>query len=50
MAGNSCSLTCNVKDSDGKIKVSALWNDLMQFFKKDRREAIVHYFLTKDLS
>ena len=48
MAGNSCSLTCNVKDSDGKIKVSALWNDLMQFFKKDRREAIVHYFLTKD--
>ena len=48
MSGESCSLTCNIKDKDGKVKVSALWNDLMKFFKGDRRQAILHYFLTKD--
>lgn len=48
MAGESCSLTCNIRDSRGKIKVSQLWKDLADFFKGDRREAIVHYFLSKD--
>lgn len=48
MSVSSCSLTCNIKDKDGKVKVSALWEDLMKFFKGDRREAILHYFLTKD--
>lgn len=48
MAGEKCSLTCNVKDKDGKVKVSALWDELSKFFKGDRREAIAHYFLTKD--
>lgn len=48
MSGEKCSLTCNIKDKDGKVKVSALWNDLMKFFKGDRQQAILHYFLTKD--
>ena len=48
MAGESCSLTCNVKDSKGNVKVSALWEDLSKFFKGDRRQAVTHYFLTKD--
>lgn len=48
MAANSCSLTCNVKDSKGNVKVSALWKALDKFFKEDRRNALVHYFLTKD--
>ena len=48
MAGEKCSLTCNVRDAGGNIKVSALWEDLSKFFKGDRREAVTHYFLTKD--
>ena len=50
MAGNSCSLTCNIKDpkDPNKVKVSALWEDLAKFFKEDRRQAVIHYFLTKD--
>lgn len=48
MAGESCSLTCNVKDKNGKVVVSRLWTDLMSFFKQDRKEALVHYFLTKN--
>lgn len=48
MAGESCSLTCNVRDSRGNVKVSALWEDLTKFFKGDRRNAVTHYFLTKD--
>jgi hypothetical protein len=48
MAGASCSLTCNVKDRDGKVVVSELWKGLSKFFKGDRREALVHYFLSKD--
>lgn len=48
MAGEKCSLTCNVRDSRGQVKVSALWNDLSKFFKGDRRAAVTHYFLTKD--
>jgi len=48
MAGEKCSLTCNVRDSRGQIKVSALWNELSKFFKGDRRAAVTHYFLTKD--
>ena len=49
MAGESCSLTCNVKDPrTGDVKVSALWDDLTKFFKGDRRQAVTHYFLTKD--
>jgi hypothetical protein len=47
---NKCSLTCNVKDSKGRVKVSSLWSDLANFFKQDRKEAIAHYFLTKDTS
>ena len=45
---NSCSLTCNVKDSKGQVKVSALWDSLYKFFNGNRRQAIVHYFLTKN--
>ena len=49
MAGESCSLTCNVRDPrTGGVKVSALWDDLAKFFKGDRRQAVTHYFLTKD--
>ena len=48
MAGESCSLSCNVKDSQGRVKVSTLWKELEKFFKGDRRQAITHYFLTKD--
>ena len=48
MAGGKCSLTCNVRDSRGQIKVSALWDELSKFFKGDRRAAVTHYFLTKD--
>lgn len=48
MAGESCSLTCNVKDRNGKVKVSALWEDLTKFFKSNRKESLAHYFLTKD--
>jgi len=49
MANASCSLTCNVKDPrTGKIEVSSLWEDLSKFFKGDRRQAVTHYFLTKD--
>lgn len=48
MAGESCSLTCNVKDKNGKVVVSKLWSDLISFFKQDRKEALVHYFLTKN--
>ena len=48
MAGEKCSLTCNVRDARGNVKVSALWDDLAKFFKGDRREAVTHYFLTKD--
>ena len=45
---NSCSLSCNVVGRDGKVKTSKLWSELLKFFKKDRREALAHYFLTKD--
>lgn len=49
MAGENCSLTCNVKiPGTDKVKVSALWEDLTKFFKGNRRDAVVHYFLTKD--
>ena len=48
MAGANCSLTCNVKDRSGNVKVSALWEELANYFKGDRREAVTHYFLTKD--
>lgn len=48
MAGEKCSLTCNIKDSRGQVKVSALWEGLSNFFKGDRKAAITHYFLTKD--
>ena len=48
MAGEKCSLTCNVRDSRGNVKVSALWDELSKFFKGDRRAAVTHYFLTKD--
>lgn len=48
MAGASCSLTCNVKDRNGNVKVSTLWEELTKFFKGDRRQAVLHYFLTKD--
>ena len=49
MAGNACSLTCNVKvPGTDKVKVSALWKDLEEVFKGDRREALSHYFLSKD--
>ena len=48
MAGEKCSLTCNVKDARGNVKVSALWDDLTKFFKGDRRSAVTHYFLTKN--
>ena len=48
MAGGKCSITCNVKDSKGQVKVSALWKDLISFFKGDRRDAMIHYFLAKD--
>lgn len=48
MAGEKCSLTCNVKDSRGQVKVSALWEELSKFFKGDRSAAVTHYFLTKD--
>ena len=47
---NKCSLTCNVKDSKNRVKVSSLWSDLANFFKQDRKEAIAHYFLTKNTS
>lgn len=50
MAGEKCSLTCNVRDSRGQVKVSALWDDLSKFFKGDRRAAVTHYFLTKDIN
>lgn len=48
MTANSCSLTCNVKTPDGKVKVSALWEELHRFFEGDRRQSVTHYFLTKD--
>ena len=48
MAGNACSLTCNVKDVNGDVKVSELWKALQEYFKEDRKEALAHYFLTKD--
>ena len=48
MAGEKCSLTCNVKDRHGNVHVSALWEDLSKFFKGDRRQTMLHYFLTKD--
>ena len=48
MAGEKCSLTCNIRDSKGNIKVSTLWKELSRFFKEDRRQAVAHYFLTKD--
>lgn len=50
MAGEKCSLTCNVRDSQGNIKVSALWDELSKFFKGDRRAAVSHYFLTKNIN
>lgn len=49
MTGEKCSLTCNVKDPrTGKVKVSALWEELSKIFKGDRRAAVAHYFLTKN--
>lgn len=48
MGADKCSLTCNVVGRDGKVKTSALWNELYKFFKKDRRKSLAHYFLTKD--
>lgn len=44
----SCSLTCNVRDSQGNIIVSKLWKSLDKYFKGNRRDALAHYFLTKD--
>lgn len=44
----SCSITCNVKDRNGKVKVSALWDELSKIFKGDRADTVTHYFLTKD--
>lgn len=51
MAGEKCSLTCNVKSPvTGRVEVSALWEELTKFFKGDRKQAITHYFLTKDVN
>lgn len=45
---SSCSMTYNVRNSEGKVEVSKLWKDLTKVFKGDRRETLIHYLLSKD--
>jgi len=47
-AKGSCSITYNVRDMNGKPKVSALWKDLTKVFSGDRRQTMIHYLLSKD--
>lgn len=45
---DTCSITFNKVDDEGKVKVSKLWQDLRKEFKGDRQEAIVRYLTSQD--